>query len=431
MQRRILTGLLLAALTLSGGGCGRDNTSGKIQLRYMAWGNPEQLALEESLCDRFNAENPDLHVSFLKVPGSAYLNKAIVMFASRTAPDVVRIDHYNFPQLLEREYFLDMTDLASADPTFHREDYEPAAIDEGTVNGHLYGMGVLFGAILLYYNKTLFAKAGLEDPWTLYQRNEWTYERLREDAIKLTKFDEDGKPKQFGMILPTYPTNVGIIRAFGGELLNADHTKCLANEPGSVAAYRFMYGLRWKDHCTPTPSQAANAAFPFESGKVGMDFNWMGMSPRYRTNCKGFEWDVVPLPRGPAGYSTILKGNQLVIYRESKHPDAAWRFVRFMTGTSIERELYINRRRSYPTLLEVSQSPDFFATKLPPFNTHAFTDAVKFGKSLPIDSRWGEWTNAYNSEVDALFSGRSSDVRAVLNEATRKVDAVLADEAGF
>ena len=65
-------------------GCGADPYAGKIQLRYMAWGNPEQLALEQEMCEDFNRQNPDIHVSFVRVPASAYKNKMIVMFASRT-----------------------------------------------------------------------------------------------------------------------------------------------------------------------------------------------------------------------------------------------------------------------------------------------------------------------------------------------------------
>ncbi len=397
----------------------------------MAWGNPEQLALEQKLCDQFNAENSDVHVSFLKVPGSAYLNKAIVMFASRTAPDVVRIDHYNFPQLFHREYFHDLTDFAKNDPSFHESDYEPAALDECKVNGRLYGLSVLFGGVLIYYNKTLFKQAGLEDPWELYRRNEWTYDKFRIVAKRLTRMQKDGHASQFGFLLPTFPMNVPIIRAFGGELLTKDRRASTADDKGSIAAYQFMVDLRWKDHSTPTPSQAANSAFAFESGKLGMEVNWMGMSPRYRQLCKGFEWDIVPLPRGPAGYATIQKGNQLVVYRESKHPEAAWRFARYITGVAVEKQLYVDLRRSYPTRRAVSHSPEFFKATQPPFNTSAFTDAIAQGSQLPIDQRWSEWTTAYNMEVDALFSGRSLDVRAVLGRARMQVDAVLRDEEGY
>ena len=82
-------GWILALAILAGCGAPKDT---RIQLRYMAWGNVEQLAIEQRIVDEFNRRNPDVHVTLFKVPGSSYRNKMIVMFASRTAPDVVRVD---------------------------------------------------------------------------------------------------------------------------------------------------------------------------------------------------------------------------------------------------------------------------------------------------------------------------------------------------
>ena len=397
----------------------------------MAWGNPEMLDLEQHLCDEFNARNPDVFVSFLKVPQSAYLNKAIVMFASRTAPDVVRIDHYNFPSLVRKEYFKDLLPIIENDKEFRLADYVPAAVDEGRYQGGLYGMNVLFGANLIYYNKTLFENAGLEDPYELYKRGQWTYEKFRESAIKLTKFDKSGKPTQFGVLVPQWPNTVPMIWAFGGRVLSEDMTKSYFDDPGTIAAYQFLADLRWKDHCAPTPSQAANSAFPFESGKLGMEFNWMGQSVRYRKVITSFKWDVVPEPSGPAGNPTILKGNQLVMYRESKHPEAAWRFMKFITGDYVEHLLYVDRRRSFPTRIEIGNSKEFLETKQAPFNTQAFVDSIKNGRALPINHRWGEWNTGFNNEVDALFSGRNHDAKVVMKEAKAKVDKILADEEGY
>ncbi len=412
-------------------GCEPDPGAGKTRIRYMAWGNPEALDLEQRLCDEFNARNPDIHVSFLKVPQSAYLNKAIVMFASRTAPDVVRIDHFNFPSLVRKDYFLNLSPLIARDPEFKSTDYFPATLDEGRYKGDIFGMNVLFGAILIYYNKTMFQKAGLEDPYELYRKGEWTYERMRQSAIRLSKTDQNGRPTQFGLILPPWPLTVPIVWAFGGEVLSPDMTQSRLDSPGTAKAFQFLTDLRWKDKASPTPSQAANSAFPFESGKVGMEFNWMGQSVRYRKVATSFEWDVVPVPRGPAGNPTILKGNQLVIYRETRQPEAAWRFVKFITGDYVERLLYVQRRRSFPTRKAIAGSKEFLETKERPFNTKAFVDSIANGRPLPINHRWGEWTNASNAEIDALFSGRSRNAKAVMAEAHRKAAKVLADEEGF
>ena len=422
---------LIAAPLLFLVGCDDDVPKGKIVLRYMAWGNPQQLKLEEEFCARFNAQNPDIHVKFFRVPGSAYQNKAIVMMASRTAPDIIRIDHYAFPSLVRKDYFFDMTDLAARDKGFRRDDFFPQALNEGMHRGRLYGMNVLFGGVILYYNKKMVREAGLEDPYELWKRGEWTYDRYRKHAIAMTKFDGNKRPTQFGCTVPGWPYTVAVIRSFGGDVLTPDGQKSRLGEPEAVNAYQFLADLRWKDHCAPTPSQSANAQFSFESGKLGMQFDWMGMSPRFRSVIKDFDWDVCPLPSGPAGFNTIVKGNQMVIYKETKHPEAAWRFVRFMTGPEVEKDLYVGHRRSAPTRRALAYSPEFLNSKEPPYQLDTFLRSLEKGKELPITERWAEWNSALATEQEKLFTGSERDASTVMKRAAAKIDEILADEEGF
>jgi multiple sugar transport system substrate-binding protein len=398
----------------------------------MAWGNPEQLAVEQQLINEFMAQNPDIGVRLFKVPQQAYLNKAIIMLASRTAPDVIRIDHYNFPNLVRKEYFRDLSALGHADPSFHEGDFFPQALQEGVYEGRLYGLNVLLGGVMMYYNQTLFSTVGLEDPYALSQKGEWTWDRLRDGAIRLSKFGSDGRPERLGVQTPVFPHNAMILWAFGGEILSADGRRCLLDSPQCAQAYQFLADLRWKHHVAPTPSQGALSAFAFESGKLGMSFDWMGMAPRYRKAVKSFQWDICPVPSGPAGGPSILKGNQLVMYRECAHPDAAWRFMRFLTSPETEARLYGDTlRRGDPSRKTVAYSRDFLHATRSPFNTRAYLSALTNGKLLPINARWQEWTTALNVELDELWSGRERDAAAVLKRATRRVNAVLAGEEGF
>lgn len=399
-------------------------------LRYMAWGNPEQLNVERDFVAMFNRENPDLQVRLVTVPGSSYGQKMTTMLVSRTAPDVMRVDHYNFPAMQEKGFFRDLTPLADADRSFRRADFYPTAIEEGTVDGRLYGLNALYGGILIYYNKTLFRKAGLEDPYELYQKGEWTWDRFRASAKALTRF-ENGRAQTFGTAVPGFPVNVPVVRAFGGELLSPDARRSLVASEGTVLAYQFLADLVWRDHVAPTPAQGANAAYTFESGKLGMVFDWMGMTPRFRTAIKDFEWDVCPAPTGPAGGSTIVKGNQLVIAADSRHPEAAWRFVRFLTGPAVERRLYAQIRRSFPTRRAVAESDDFLKTEQAPFNTRAFVSSIETAKPLPITDRWAQWTQILNSELDDLMSGRERDAGVVLRRAQTKIDKALNEPEGF
>lgn len=411
-------------------GCGapRDN---RIQIRYTAWGNPEQIALEKQFCDRFNRENPDVQVNFFQVPNSTYFLKAMVMMASRTAPDVLRIDHYNYPALAKRDYFYDMTPLLAKDPGFKESDFFAPAMQENRFNGHIYGLNVLFGGVMIYYNKSLVRQAGLEDPYELWKRGEWTWDRFRSHAKAMAKMDERGKPVRFGFNVPSFPMYASIIWGFGGDLLSKDGKKSLVDQPGTIKALQFLADMRFEDHSCPTPAQSANSQFTFESGKIGMEFNWMGMSPRYRTLIKDFEWDVCPVPMGPEGGSTCVKGNHLVIYKESRHPEAAYRFIRFMTSPEIERELYIVNRRSMPTRRALAYSEDYLKTDKPPFHNDVFVKSIENGRVLPITDRWNEWNSVYNSEIDNLFSGRERDAGVVLRRAAKKINDVLSEEEGY
>lgn len=428
MKRPYFLLSLLALLSLASCSTKQDH---RVVIRYMAWGNPEQLALEEQLCDQFSQENPDILVKFLKVPGSAYSNKTVVMLASDTAPDVLRVDHYNFGNLQKKRFFYDLTPLAAKDPEFHEDDFFPQAIGECKVGNQLYGLSVLFGATVIYYNKTMIQSAGLDDPYQLWKEGKWTYRAFTDLATKLTKKDKNGKPSQFGTALPTAPQWVPLIWGFGGDIFDPKTGKCSLDSTESIQGLQFAADLRYKIGCAPTLAQSANSSFSFESGKLGMSFDWMGMTPRYRKVVKSFEWDVVPIPTGPVSGATVVKGNQLVMPANCAHPEAAWRFMRFLTSPKIENLLYVQNRRCFPTRKAIAESKEFLANDKPPKQIHIFLDAVKTGRALPIDDRWAEWTQVMNNELDRLWNGADRDVARVAKRAAEAVNKVREEEPGW
>src|SRR2546421_9474835 len=103
-----LLAVLAAALN---GGCGDRRADGRVTIRYMAWGNPEQLGVERQIIQEFEKSHPRIHVHLFMVPGTSYVDKLQLMLASRTAPDVMRTDHYYFASLARKDYFLPLEPL--------------------------------------------------------------------------------------------------------------------------------------------------------------------------------------------------------------------------------------------------------------------------------------------------------------------------------
>ena len=425
---------MIRALLLVGAaaalGC-QGTRDSRIQLRYMAWGNVQQLALEQRIVDEFNRRNPDIHVRLFKVPGNSYRNKMIVMFASRTAPDVVRVDHYDFPQLASRNYFRDLEPFIAKDHEFKLADFYPEAVEEGRVNGRIQGLNVLFGGGIMFYNKKILAENGLEDPNELWKRGEWTYDRVLQYAKKCTRYDASGRPLQFGVNSPPMPFYVAVMQAFGGKLFNESLDRCVLDTPESTQAMQWIADLRWKHKVCATPAQGANAAFAFETGKLALEFGYVGMSAVYREKITRFDWDICPMPMGPKDHSLFVKGNQLVMYRESKQPEAAWRFMKFVTGPISERILYIEARRQSPTRIKLATSDDFLNPSERPFNMEAVAMTVAKGKALPIGPRWPEVMQTLSPELDNLFAGRERDAATAMRRAATAVNKVLAEDPGL
>lgn len=120
-----------------------------------------------------------------------------------------------------------------------------------------------------------------------------------------------------------------------------------------------------------------------------MNFNWMGMAPRYRTLIKDFDWDVVPIPVGENGgpqpsreISLWWPGTQSILMLLGVHPAP--------TSYETEIKLYAIIRRSFPTRIAVAESDTYLKSELPPFQMQAFVDSVERGRALPINERWNE-----------------------------------------
>jgi len=60
------------------------------------------------------------------------------------------------------------------------------------------------------------------------------------------------------------------------------------------------------------------------------DYGWSLDLPTFR-KMQNIDWAVASLPEGPKGKATYIAGESLAIFKQSKNPDAAWTFVKWVT----------------------------------------------------------------------------------------------------
>ncbi|MER3467500.1 MAG: ABC transporter substrate-binding protein, partial [Thermoflexus sp.] len=153
----------------------------KATVRLSGWAaNPQETALLESLLYRCSLKNPDVVVKYEPITGD-YWAKIKTLVASGEEPDIYYMDIFQFPFFVAKGVLVPLDDYMARSGV-KREDFIKTLIDAFTgPDGKVYGIPKDFNTLALFYNKDLFAKAGIPEP-----NENWTWDDLQEAARRLS-----------------------------------------------------------------------------------------------------------------------------------------------------------------------------------------------------------------------------------------------------
>lgn len=118
----------------------------------------------ETINQEFLEMHPDLSFEVESLPDQPWQEKVLVYASSNQLPDIFK--YWSFPAfmepLVENEYITPLNmDVMAA------KGFIKGALENNVVNGKLYGIPVSADLWTIYYNKALFAKAGIAVPETV------------------------------------------------------------------------------------------------------------------------------------------------------------------------------------------------------------------------------------------------------------------------
>lgn len=360
---------LLAAVVAVVGCTTHGADEGKIAISYTRWGDPAELDSTRELVAEFMEENPDIIVRVDVVSWGQYWQKMATAVVTDTAQDVWLMSSAYTEQYAAAGHLLDIMPYIEADPTFNEDDFFPHAFDPysyvgaGTDmqnvpfgEGQLYAFTRDYNCSLLYYNMDHFDAAGVA-----YPTNDWIWQDYAEAARKLTiDFDNDGIIDQWGSGGASWST---LSSAIGGRLVDpVTRTSNFMPRPGKMQLYDaivFCRDLIHKYKCAPPP-EVGMEEYAFVTGKVSMIIEGAWEFRNY--NRAKHLWDIamVPLQHKTSTRTKAGGGVAHVIYSGAKHPDAAWKLVRFLSGERSQRALG-RSGTSIPVLKSAAFSEDFMA----------------------------------------------------------------------
>ena len=151
----LLAGLAFGALVAA--------TPAQAQVTLKVWsidGN-DRAGIADTFSKEFDEANDDITVEYRYIPFDELVNETLRAFATGNAPDIVSFDNPDFALFSSRGAMLDITDRVANSDIIGKAEYFQGPLNSVTWDGKLFGVPKYTDTIGIFYNKDLFAKAGL------------------------------------------------------------------------------------------------------------------------------------------------------------------------------------------------------------------------------------------------------------------------------
>ncbi|MCG5217422.1 extracellular solute-binding protein [Streptosporangium soli] len=429
MRRAFSAATIVAALALAVSACGGGEGEGTAAPAQSAAADPSAIAGEitwwdtvrpdsegptfQALIKEFEAKYPKIKVKYVNVPSDQAQNQFQTAAQAGTgAPDVIRSEVAWTSQFASLGYLQPLDGTRAIDAA---SDFLPGPLSSTKYDGKSYAVPQVTDTLALIYNKRLLKEAGHEKAPT-------TVEELKQAALDVKK-----KTGANGLSLNV---DAYFLLPFmygeGGDLLDVATKKITVNSPANVKAMASVADLVTSGAAAKPAIQDsyANAMTALKDGKTAMIYNgpW-ALSEIYQG--KEFKdkenLGIAPVPAGSVKAGAPTGGWNLAIYAGSKHLNATYEFVRFMS--TAEAQAKVAKEISLlPTRASVYDNPDVQGNK----DVAVFKPIMDTATARPWIPEGGQLFQPLLEGYQALVNG-SATPQAMLGKVDEQYRGIFKD----
>ncbi|MFF4834854.1 extracellular solute-binding protein [Streptomyces sp. NPDC001315] len=305
------------------GGCGLGG-SDEVTLKLVAadYGNSKANGSQgywDALVKEYEAKHPNVKVEVSVYSWTDVDRKVKDMVAAGDAPDMAQIGAY--ADYAAKDLLYPAGDVLSI-PV--QADFASQLANAGEVSGVQYGMPFAASTRLLFYNKTLFAKAGITAP-TTWQELAADAEALKAEGVKypyaLPLGPEEAQAETMQWLL-----------SGGGAYAGTTGTYDIDSTP-NVETFTWLrdelVGKGLTGPVAPGELNRADAFAAFADGDVGMLNGHPSLMKAAAK--KGVKFGMVPMPglNGPAS-SVMGVADWMTAFKENGHGEEIGSFLDFV-----------------------------------------------------------------------------------------------------
>jgi multiple sugar transport system substrate-binding protein len=411
---------LVLVLVTAACGANSDSESGggdgeQVTIVY-ARGKDDTGSTQE-LVKAFEKKHPNIKVKFKEMPtdtGTSHDQYVTMLSAQSSEIDVMDVDVIWPAEFAQAGYLQDLDRFIQRD-NIDMSQYIPGAVEAGNYNGKQWAMPKFIDAGLLYYRKDIVK----EPPKT------W------DELIEVAKKQKGKKGTKSGFVMQAAQYEglvcnfIEFAGAYGGRILD-DKGNVVINSPGTVKGLEKMIEVV-KSGAVPGNILAIKEPEThtmYKEGESVLARNWPYMFSILQNPDESKVVDqvgVAPLPKGDKASTAALGGWMMGINKYSKNKEAAWEFVKFVTGPEGQKisALYSHS----PTYLPTYDDPEVQKAN-PLYADENFVKGVSAAIPRPVSPEYPKISEIIQVEVSNALSGKVSAKEAVKNKEQQLKDVV-------
>lgn len=418
---RWLGGLAVLALLMAacgpGGAEGPAATAGpgataapqeQVELTYWHTMNDPETAQFESVVAAFEAANPGISVETTRYAYDDFKSALLTSIAGGEAPDTARLDIIWVPE------FAEMGALLQLDGTLPEFD----SIAQGTFPGplatnqwedHYYGLPQNTNTQVLLWNREVFEAAGIEGP-------PQTLEQFGEASCALTQGQD-----QYGFALggTYFWAPAPVFYSMGGRVVDEGITTAegYVNGEASLAAFGMFKDLYDQGCLSPNLlGGGVGTGDGHATGTYAMITDGPWMVDIYQGSFPDFEVNFELVPAGPEGTSSVVGGENVVVFAGSENQEAALRWAQFLLSEESQR--LMAEVGVIPTLSSLVGDPAM------PEHFGVFMEQLETAQARVPHPKWSDMDNAINNAFQRMLRGEQS-VEEALDQAAEEINQLL------
>lgn len=356
----------------------------------------------QGIVTAFEKQNPSIKVAITDISWTHFDSEVQTMVQNKNYPDITEGDYFT---AYAQQHLLYSAGQVLSDP----KNLLPVFASQGSYQGKQYGMPWTTSSRTLFYNKKLFAKAGIKSAPR-------TWADIKADAAKIKNLGDIG----FGLPLGNEEAQAESLLWFlgdGGNYMKGN--KWTINSPANVAAFTFLKGLVAAGDTEPNPGTVDRTPLweKFAAGDVGMINGSPALIPIIQAGktLKSNQWASVPIA-GKNGPLTDTLGvcDNVAAFKANGHQAQIKKFLDF----AYQNKYQLAFDREYD-LLPATVSAANALKNDPTFGS--FIKALPHAVQYPSNTAWAQVKTDIQNTIGTAVTGSPSSVLGQLQQTAQKL----------